>query len=233
MRGLQILAGVNILADAVQVTMGPRGRNVLLEKSFGGPTITKDGVSVAKEIEAEQRFVNMGVQMVKEVASKTSDTAGDGTTTATVLARSIIVEGYKAIAAGHESYGFEDGRGTAITCCFKAAARTAGSIVSTRVAVSSRAFGPLMLPGVRRTDRARRQAPADDPVFQRHQRLSREAAAYWIPHRSLSSGSPKARPGGGYDDLRGGDAARHTLFRPPCVRRDEVDGLSQLQNVRV
>lgn len=96
----QMLAGVNALANAVQVTMGPRGRNVILERSYGAPTVTKDGVSVAKEIEFEDRFKNMGAQMVKEVASKTSDTAGDGTTTATVLARSILVEGHKAVAAG-------------------------------------------------------------------------------------------------------------------------------------
>src|ERR1700722_15562082 len=96
----QMLAGVNALANAVQVTMGPRGRNVVLEKSYGAPTVTKDGVSVAKEIEFEDRFKNMGAQMVKEVASKTSDAAGDGTTTATVLARSIVVEGHKAVAAG-------------------------------------------------------------------------------------------------------------------------------------
>lgn len=96
----EMLAGVNALADAVQVTMGPRGRNVVLEKSFGAPTVTKDGVSVAKEVELESRFRNMGAQMVKEVASKTSDTAGDGTTTATVLARAILVEGHKAVAAG-------------------------------------------------------------------------------------------------------------------------------------
>ena len=96
----QMLAGVNALANAVQVTMGPRGRNVVLEKSYGAPTVTKDGVSVAKEIEFEDRFKNMGAQMVKEVASKTSDAAGDGTTTATVLARAILVEGHKAVAAG-------------------------------------------------------------------------------------------------------------------------------------
>ncbi|PJD93747.1 MAG: chaperonin GroEL [Legionella sp.] len=96
----QMLAGVNALANAVQVTMGPRGRHVVLEKSYGAPTVTKDGVSVAKEIEFEDRFKNMGAQMVKEVASKTSDTAGDGTTTATVLARAILVEGHKAVAAG-------------------------------------------------------------------------------------------------------------------------------------
>ena len=96
----EMIAGVNALANAVQVTMGPRGRNVVLEKSYGAPTVTKDGVSVAKEIEFEERFKNMGAQMVREVASKTSDTAGDGTTTATVLARAILVEGHKAVAAG-------------------------------------------------------------------------------------------------------------------------------------
>ena len=96
----QMMAGVNILADAVKVTLGPKGRNVVLDKSWGAPNITKDGVSVAKEIELENKFENMGAQMVKEVASKTADIAGDGTTTATVLAQSIAREGVKAVAAG-------------------------------------------------------------------------------------------------------------------------------------
>ncbi|BDG08908.1 chaperonin GroEL [Anaeromyxobacter paludicola] len=96
-----ILKGVNTLADAVKVTLGPKGRNVVIEKSFGSPTITKDGVTVAKEIELENKFENMGAQMVKEVASKTSDVAGDGTTTATVLAQAIYREGSKLVAAGH------------------------------------------------------------------------------------------------------------------------------------
>jgi chaperonin GroEL len=96
----RLLHGVNVLADAVKVTLGPKGRNVVLEKSFGAPTITKDGVSVAKEIELEDKFENMGAQMVKEVASQTSDIAGDGTTTATVLAQSILKEGIKAVTAG-------------------------------------------------------------------------------------------------------------------------------------
>ncbi|MCX7966719.1 MAG: chaperonin GroEL [Syntrophorhabdaceae bacterium] len=96
-----ILKGVNTLADAVKVTLGPKGRNVILEKSFGSPTVTKDGVTVAKEIELEDKFENMGAQMVKEVASKTSDVAGDGTTTATVLAQAIYREGAKLVAAGH------------------------------------------------------------------------------------------------------------------------------------
>jgi len=104
-----ILRGVNALADAVKVTLGPKGRNVILEKSFGSPTITKDGVSVAKEIELENKFENMGAQMVKEVASKTSDVAGDGTTTATVLAQSIYREGMKMVAAGHNPMAIKRG----------------------------------------------------------------------------------------------------------------------------
>ncbi|HEX6734139.1 MAG TPA: chaperonin GroEL, partial [Azonexus sp.] len=96
----RMVEGINILADAVKVTLGPKGRNVVLERSFGGPTVTKDGVSVAKEIELKDKFANMGAQMVKEVASKTSDIAGDGTTTATVLAQAIVREGMKYVAAG-------------------------------------------------------------------------------------------------------------------------------------
>src|SRR5690554_5578890 len=97
---VKMLEGVNILANAVKVTLGPKGRNVVLEKSFGSPTITKDGVSVAREIELEDKFENMGAQMVKEVASQANDQADDGTTTATVLAQAIVVEGLKAVAAG-------------------------------------------------------------------------------------------------------------------------------------
>ncbi|MEM6490013.1 MAG: chaperonin GroEL, partial [Pseudomonadota bacterium] len=96
----RMLRGVNILADAVKVTLGPKGRNVVLDKSFGAPRITKDGVSVAKEIELSDKFENMGAQMVREVASRTNDEAGDGTTTATVLAQAIVKEGMKAVAAG-------------------------------------------------------------------------------------------------------------------------------------
>ncbi|MGA7764519.1 MAG: chaperonin GroEL [Candidatus Binataceae bacterium] len=105
----KILRGVNMLADAVTVTLGPKGRNVVLEKSYGAPTVTKDGVTVAKEIELEDKFENMGAQMVKEVASKTSDVAGDGTTTATVLARSIFTEGIKMVAAGHDPMSLKRG----------------------------------------------------------------------------------------------------------------------------
>ncbi len=105
----KILKGVNVLADAVTVTLGPKGRNVVLEKSFGPPTVTKDGVTVAKEIELEDKFENMGAQMVKEVASKTSDVAGDGTTTATVLARAIFTEGAKMVAAGHDPMSLKRG----------------------------------------------------------------------------------------------------------------------------
>jgi chaperonin GroEL len=105
----KVLRGVNLLADAVTVTLGPKGRNVCLEKSWGAPTVTKDGVTVAKEIELEDRFENMGAQMVKEVASKTSDLAGDGTTTATVLSRAIFSEGLKLVAAGHDPMSIKRG----------------------------------------------------------------------------------------------------------------------------
>src|SRR3546814_8144140 len=96
----RMLRGVDMLADAVKGTLGPKGRNVVLQKSFGAPRITKDGVTVAKDIELADKFENMGAQMVKEVASKTSDVAGDGTTTATVLAQAIVREGVRAVAAG-------------------------------------------------------------------------------------------------------------------------------------
>jgi len=105
----RVLRGVNLLADAVTVTLGPKGRNVVLEKSWGSPTVTKDGVSVAKEIQLEDKFENMGAQMVKEVASKTSDIAGDGTTTATVLSRAIFSEGLKLVAAGHDPMSIKRG----------------------------------------------------------------------------------------------------------------------------
>jgi chaperonin GroEL len=111
----KVLSGIRILADAVTVTLGPKGRNVVLEKSFGAPNITKDGVTVAKEIQLEDKFENMGAQMVKEVASKTSDVAGDGTTTATVLARSIYSEGAKMVAAGHDPMSLKRGIDKAVT----------------------------------------------------------------------------------------------------------------------
>src|ERR1700688_4960223 len=110
----KMVNGVNVLADAVKITLGPKGRNVVLERSYGAPTITKDGVSVAKEIELKDRFENMGAQMVKEVASKTSDVAGDGTTTATVLAQSIIAEGMKYVAAGMNPMDLKRGIGKTI-----------------------------------------------------------------------------------------------------------------------
>src|SRR5437879_927692 len=111
----RVLAGVDALANAVRVTLGPRGRNVVIEKSWGAPTITKDGVTVAKEIELENKFENMGAQMVKEVASKTSDTAGDGTTTATVLAQAIYKEGSKLVAAGHSPMELKRGIDAAVS----------------------------------------------------------------------------------------------------------------------
>ncbi|WP_372778227.1 chaperonin GroEL [Litorivivens sp.] len=115
----RMLAGVNILADAVKVTLGPKGRNVVLDKSFGAPRVTKDGVSVAKEIELKDKFENMGAQMVKEVASKTADVAGDGTTTATVLAQALVREGHKAIAAGMNPMDLKRGIDSAVIAATK------------------------------------------------------------------------------------------------------------------
>src|ERR1700753_346312 len=111
----RILKGVDILADAVKVTLGPKGRNVVIDKSFGAPRITKDGVTVAKEIELKDKFENMGAQMVKEVASKTNDLAGDGTTTATVLAQAIVREGVKSVAAGMNPMDLKRGIDLAVT----------------------------------------------------------------------------------------------------------------------
>ncbi|MFT5609779.1 MAG: chaperonin GroEL [Polaribacter sp.] len=116
----KILAGVNILADAVKITLGPKGRNVVLDRSFGAPTVTKDGVSVAKEIELADKFENMGAQLVKEVASKTNDVAGDGTTTATVLAQAMVKEGLKAVAAGMNPMDIKRGIDKGVIACVKA-----------------------------------------------------------------------------------------------------------------
>jgi chaperonin GroEL len=122
-----ILNGVNALANAVRVTLGPKGRNVVIEKSFGSPTITKDGVTVAKEIELENKFENMGAQMVREVASKTSDVAGDGTTTATVLAQAIFREGSKLVAAGHNPMDIKRGIEKAVEACVESMRKIAKS----------------------------------------------------------------------------------------------------------
>ena len=111
----RMLRGVDILANAVKVTLGPKGRNVVIEKAFGAPRITKDGVTVAKEIELKDKFENMGAQMVKEVASKTNDLAGDGTTTATVLAQAIVREGAKSVAAGMNPMDLKRGIDKAVT----------------------------------------------------------------------------------------------------------------------
>src|SRR5579885_2079333 len=120
-----ILRGVNQLADAVKVTLGPRGRNVVLEKKYGGPTITKDGVTVAKEVELKDPLENMGASMVREVASKTSDVAGDGTTTATVLAQAIFREGVKAVAAGANPMALKRGIETAVDAVVEAIKKAA------------------------------------------------------------------------------------------------------------
>src|SRR5512143_3439340 len=115
----RMLRGVDILANAVKVTLGPKGRNVVIDKSFGAPRTTKDGVTVAKEVELEDKFENMGAQMVREVASKTNDTAGDGTTTATVLAQAIVREGAKAVAAGMNPMDLKRGIDIAVAAVVK------------------------------------------------------------------------------------------------------------------
>ena len=124
-----MLSGVNQLADAVKITLGPKGRNVVIEKSFGAPLVTKDGVTVAKEIELENKIENMGAQMVKEVASKTSDSAGDGTTTATVLAQAIFKEGAKNVAAGSNPMDLKRGIDFAVA----AAVKVSGSVILTNL----------------------------------------------------------------------------------------------------
>src|SRR5512137_839730 len=115
----KMLRGVEVLANAVRVTLGPKGRNVVLDKSFGAPRITKDGVTVAKEIELEDKFENMGAQMVREVAQKTNDIAGDGTTTATVLAQAIVKEGAKSVAAGMNPMDLKRGIDIAVNAVVK------------------------------------------------------------------------------------------------------------------
>ncbi len=127
----RMMRGIDILADAVKVTLGPKGRNVILDKSFGAPRITKDGVSVAKEIELEDKFENMGAQMVREVASKTNDIAGDGTTTATVLAQAIVKEGNKAVAAGMNPMDLKRGIDTAVAEVVEALKKMAKKIDTT------------------------------------------------------------------------------------------------------
>ena len=115
-----LLAGVNKLADTVKVTLGPKGRNVVLDKNFGAPLITNDGVTIAKEIELEDRYENMGAQLVKEVSTKTNDVAGDGTTTATVLAQAIIKEGVKNVAAGGDPMSIKRGMDKAVNTAVEA-----------------------------------------------------------------------------------------------------------------
>ena len=144
-----MLRGVDKLADAVAVTMGPTGRNVIIDKSFGGPTVTKDGVTVAKEIELEDRFENMGAKLVNEVASKTSDVAGDGTTTATVLARAIFREGIRNIVAGSNPAAIRRGIEKAVDAAEAAADRD----------------GQAGLAARRRSPRSARSAPTTIPAI--------------------------------------------------------------------
>ena len=142
----KMLRGVDILANAVKVTLGPKGRNVVLDKSFGAPRITKDGVTVAKEIELEDKFENMGAQMVREVASKSSDFAGDGTTTATVLAQAIVKEGSKSVAAGMNPMDLKRGIDLAVEPWSRTSRRTPRRSPRTRRSPRSAPSRPTATP---------------------------------------------------------------------------------------
>ena len=143
----RMLRGVDILANAVKVTLGPKGRNVVIEKSFGAPRITKDGVTVAKEIELEDKFENMGAQMLREVASKTNDTAGDGTTTATVLAQAIVREGGKSVSAGMNPMDLKRGIEIAVNAVVKDIEKRAKPVASSSE-VAQISSSPSVLPPV-------------------------------------------------------------------------------------
>jgi hypothetical protein len=176
----RMVEGVNILANAVKITLGPKGRNVVLERSFGAPTVTKDGVSVAKEIELKDKLQNMGAQMVKEVASKTSDIAGDGTTTATVLAQSIIREGMKFVAAGMNPMDLKRGIDKAVT----ASRRRAEEGQQADDDEQGNQPGRLDLRQQRRVDRRdHRQGDGQGRQGRRHHRRGRQVAGQRARHR--------------------------------------------------
>jgi chaperonin GroEL len=141
----RMLHGIDTLTHAVRVTLGPKGRNVILDRSFGAPRITKDGVAVAKEIELEDKFENMGAQMVREVASKTSDQAGDGTTTATVLAHAIVREGAKAVAAGMNPMDLKRGVDLAVEALLRTSRRTPRMSPRTRKSPKSAPSRPMAM----------------------------------------------------------------------------------------
>src|SRR6202166_198470 len=142
----QMLRGVDILAEAVKVTLGPKGRNVVIEKSYGAPRSTKDGVTVAKEIELHDKFENMGAQMVREVASKTNDAAGDGTTTATVLAHAIVREGAKSVAAGMNPMDLKRGVEKAVEAVVKDLEKRAKPVASSAESPRSAPSRPMAIP---------------------------------------------------------------------------------------
>ena len=162
----KMVNGVNVLANAVRVTLGPKGRNVVLDRAFGGPHITKDGVSVAKEIELKDKFENMGAQMVKEVASKTNDVAGDGTTTATVLAQSIVAEGMKYVTAGMNPTDLKRGIDKAVAALVDERCKTSPNLATLlKKSPKSALFPPTLTNNVgddyRRSDGKSRQRRRD------------------------------------------------------------------------
>ena len=157
----RMLRGADILANAVRVTLGPKGRNVVLEKSYGAPRVTKDGVTVAKEIELEDKFENMGAQMLREVASKTNDTAGDGTTTATVLAQAIVREGAKAVAAGMNPMDLKRGIEAAVSAVVKDIEKRAKPVASSSEGAQVNRAATLASLGHRRLRRRLRPAAVE------------------------------------------------------------------------
>jgi chaperonin GroEL len=177
----RILRGVDILADAVKVTLGPKGRNVVIDKSFGAPRITKDGVTVAKEIELKDKFENMGAQMVREVASKTNDIAGDGTTTATVLAQAIVREGMKSVAAGMNPMDLKRGIDTAVN-----------AVVADLVKRSKPVAGSSEIAQVGTISAKKASSPSKKPrAVKASSKLSKVCSLTAVTCRHISSPTPK------------------------------------------
>ena len=239
----KMLHGVDILANAVRVTLGPKGRNVVLDKSYGAPRVTKDGVTVAKEIELEDKFENMGAQMLREVASKTSDIAGDGTTTATVLAQAIVKEGIKLVAAGMNPMDLKRGIDLAVAEVVKDIARqakkvksseeiaqvgtVAANVVAVPIALEQRAgdeIGQAVELGVghRRDSGSRRGTDRRSAAPHRRRAGLRGTGSQASPAyvEQAARSRPKVRPSAA--DPRRSESPRHTLHVDEVQRRDVV-----------
>ena len=207
----RLLRGVDILNNAVKVTLGPKGRNVVLDKSYGAPRITKDGVTVAKEIELEDKFENMGAQMVREVASKTSDNAGDGTTTATVLTASIMKEGLKLVAAGMNPMDLKRGIDLAAVAVVKDIERRAKKVqsseeiaqVATISANGDKSVGKMIADAMKKV--------GNEGVITVEEAKSLETELDVAPSRLATSSSPDQRDNGGSENSRSIPTMTHTI----------------------